>query len=52
MNGSDYDRKLDEVERLLNDPDRRMDADRVWSLLAEIAQAHRAQAPGRQAAAT
>ncbi len=32
----DYDRKLDELDRLLNDPDGPMEPSRVWSLLAEI----------------
>ena len=36
MDVADYDRKLDELERLLNDPDSKMEPDRVWSLLAEI----------------
>ena len=30
------DPKLDELERLLNDPDVPMQAGRVWELLAEI----------------
>lgn len=38
MTETEYARKLDEVERLLNDPDVRMEPARVWSLLAEIAQ--------------
>ena len=38
MTETDYARKLDEVERLLNDPDVQMEPARVWSLLAEIAQ--------------
>ncbi len=37
MDKLDYDRKLDELDRLLNDPDVPMEPDRVWSLLAEIA---------------
>lgn len=37
MNQREYARKLEEMERLLNDPDVRLDAERVWSLLAEIA---------------
>ena len=36
MDDRDYDRKLDELDRLLNDPDRRMDPDKVWDILAEI----------------
>ena len=37
MTEIEYARKLDEVERLLNDPDTQMEPARVWSLLAEIA---------------
>ncbi len=33
---ADYARKVDELERLLNDPDVPMEPSRVWSLLAEI----------------
>jgi hypothetical protein len=36
MNDADYDRKLDELDRLLNDPDVPMEPQLVWSLLAEI----------------
>ncbi len=42
MSEVEYARKLDEMERLLNDPEVRLDADRVWSLMAEIAAADRA----------
>lgn len=38
MTETDYAHKLDELDRLLNDPDAPMEPDRVWSLLAEIAQ--------------
>ncbi len=38
MTEMDYASKLDELDRLLNDPDAPMEPDRVWSLLAEIAQ--------------
>lgn len=37
MSDVDYLRKIDEIERLLNDPTHRMEPDRVWSLLAEVA---------------
>ena len=33
---ADYRRKLDELDRLLNDPDVPMQPQRVWTLLAEI----------------
>ncbi len=36
MSDSEYERKLDELDRLLNDPDVPMQPDLVWSLLAEI----------------
>ena len=38
MTAPDYDTKLAELDRLLNDPDVPMEASRVWSLLAEISQ--------------
>ncbi len=38
MIDTDYDVKLDELDRLLNDPDSKMEPARVWSLLAEISQ--------------
>jgi hypothetical protein len=42
MTERDYDRKLDELERLLNDPDVNLEPARVWSLLAEVTQYDRA----------
>lgn len=38
MTDVDYDCKLEELDRLLNDPDSKMEPARVWSLLAEISQ--------------
>ncbi len=38
MTEMDYARKLDEVDRLLNDPNVKMEPALVWSLLAEISQ--------------
>jgi len=38
---ADYARKLDELDRLLNDPDVPMQPDRVWSLLAELSRRER-----------
>ncbi len=38
MSNDDYTRKLDELDRLLNDPDVPMQPERVWSLLAEISE--------------
>ena len=37
MTERDYARKLEELDRLLNDPEVPMQPDRVWSLLAELA---------------
>jgi hypothetical protein len=36
MSTADYCRKLDELDRLLNDPDVPMQPDRIWSLLADV----------------
>ncbi len=36
MTETDYTSKLDELDRLLNDPDVPMEPSRVWSLLAEL----------------
>ena len=36
MTDADYASKLDELDRLLNDPEVPMEPARVWSLLAEI----------------
>ena len=49
MTEAEYARKLDELDRLLNDPDVPMQPARVWSLLAEIAQRDLAMARGAQA---
>jgi hypothetical protein len=35
---AEYQQKLNEVDRLLNDPDAPLDAAKVWVLLSEIAQ--------------
>ncbi len=43
MSNQEYDSKLVELDRLLNDPDSKMEPAKVWSLLAEISQ--RAEAP-------
>lgn len=37
MTEAEIDAKLAEVDRLLNDPEVRLDPDRVWTLLAELA---------------
>ncbi len=36
MTDDEYARMLDELDRLLNDPDVSMDPARVWSLLADV----------------
>jgi hypothetical protein len=37
MTDVEYCRKLDELERLLNDPTVPMQPDRIWSLLDDVA---------------
>jgi hypothetical protein len=36
MTERDLEAKLAELDKLLNDPEVRMDPDRVWAILAEI----------------
>jgi hypothetical protein len=36
MSDAELERRMAELDRLLNDPEVRMDPDRVWTLLAEI----------------
>jgi hypothetical protein len=36
MTASEYAYKVKELDRLLNDPEVRLDPDRVWSLLADV----------------
>lgn len=36
MTEFEFEAKLAELDRLLNDPETRMDPDRVWALLAEL----------------
>jgi hypothetical protein len=43
MTEADYSRKLAELDRILNDPDTRLEPARVWALLAEVSA--RAPAP-------
>jgi len=38
MTQQDFDRKLDELDSILNDPDVRLEPSRVWMLLAEVSQ--------------
>ena len=44
MSDAEMLRKLAELDRLLNDPETRMDANRVWSLVQEV-KTVRANAP-------
>jgi hypothetical protein len=50
MSSAEYCLKLDELDRLLNDPDVPMQPDRIWSLLADVsgleAKAGRSVVPG------
>ena len=50
MDDTDYDRKLDELDRMLNDPDSKMEPEKVWVLLAELS-SHDAPPPPAAAAA-
>ena len=45
MDERDTDAKLDEVDRMLNDPDAKMEPALVWSLLAEISERDRVPTP-------
>jgi hypothetical protein len=38
LTDAEYARRVDELDRLLNDPDVPMEPNKVWSLLAEIVQ--------------
>jgi hypothetical protein len=44
MSTAEYSRKLDELDRLLNDPDVPMQPDRIWSLLADVSRPEAAPA--------
>jgi hypothetical protein len=44
MTEREFDQKLAALDRLLNDPEARMEPDLVWSLLADIARADRVAA--------
>ena len=45
MTEAEYAQKLDDLDRLLNDPEVPLDASRVWSLLFDIAR-HAAEFAG------
>ena len=44
MTEMDYELKINELDRLLNDPEVPMEPARVWSLLAEITEFNHASA--------
>ena len=44
MSTAEYSRKLDELDRLLNDPEVPMQPDRIWSLLADVSRPEAASA--------
>lgn len=46
MTDQEYAVKLDELDRLLNDPDVPMQPDRVWALLADLAHRDLPPPPG------
>ena len=48
MTQADVARKIDELDRLLNDPSVQLEPARVWALLAEVQQA--AQRPNQPGA--
>jgi hypothetical protein len=49
MTDHEYARKLEELDRLLNDPDVPMDPERVWSLLADLSRHEGPAAGGHEA---
>jgi hypothetical protein len=46
MSTAEYSRKLNELDRLLNDPDVPIQPDRIWSLLADVFRPDVANTPG------
>ncbi len=51
MTELEYNRKLDELDRLLNDPDVSLEPARVWALLAEVSAFERVEPRLRRAEA-
>jgi hypothetical protein len=47
MTETELHSKLDEIDRLLNDPETSLEASRVWSLLAEVSLHDRSVNPAR-----
>jgi hypothetical protein len=48
MDLSEYTLKLDELDHLLNDPDVKLEPDRVWMLLAELSRHEQQRAVQRR----
>ena len=48
MSTAEYRRKLEELDRLLNDPDVPMQPDRIWALLADVPGPRSSPPPRRQ----
>ena len=48
MSEAEIERRMAELDRLLNDPETRMDAERVWAILAEISRAVGPASPARR----
>lgn len=44
MTEVEFNRKLAELDRLINDPDVRLEPARVWKILAEVSQSFRPSA--------
>ena len=51
MTNAEYRSKLEELDRLLNDPDVPMQPDRIWSLLADVSRPDLPQMPCRSSSA-
>jgi len=45
MSEREFKRKVEQLDRLLNDPEVRMEPDLIWSLLAEVSRADRKMVP-------
>jgi len=49
MSEAEIERRMAELDRLLNDPETRMDPERVWTILAELSRGAAAPAsPARR----
>ena len=52
MSPAEYCRKLEELDRLLNDPDVPMQPDRIWALLADVSRPEIVPTPAQAATST